>query len=365
MKQPNWGRSPWRISIEIAAAPLPEHCEVAVLGAGLTGLSTAYHLAGRGVSVAVFEAATVGAGSSGRTGAVVLEGTAAGDLPGVGDCIPALEELVRRESIPCRLDLPGCWELVHRLEPGEYRQLFRDGDESLCIRETVPGGTVDASALLSGLARAALHRGSSIHEHAPAQRLEPPGFLVVGERRIEAEHVVIALNAYAPLVLSITDSFSAAVALGVYTRPLPPEALQELGLASGVPFYTIDLPYLWGRPLPDGRIIFGGGLLFPPGEDVTEVDLEGPDATVAFERLEERIRGFHPSLAGVAIEARWGGPIAFRNRGLPILSAHPDLPRVIVTGAYAGHGVALGVRIGQLVAEAIADGKALPDWGKL
>jgi glycine/D-amino acid oxidase-like deaminating enzyme len=67
----------------------------------------------------------------------------------------------------------------------------------------------------------------------------------------------------------------------------------------------------------------------------------------------------------VAIVRRWGGPIAFIPSRAPILSPHPDDPRVVITGGCAGHGVALSFRIGELVAEYLTTGCALPNWGAL
>ena len=103
------------------------------------------------------------------------------------------------------------------------------------------------------------------------------------------------------------------------------------------------------------------GLLIAPRR------MNAPDGAVrdGLCRLETRVRGLHPALARVAITARWGGPIAFRRGAVPILSRLPDAPAVTVCAAYAGHGIALGVRIGQLVSDAIADGTPLPAWGAM
>src|SRR5262249_41643370 len=65
------------------------------------------------------------------------------------------------------------------------------------------------------------------------------------------------------------------------------------------------------------------------------------------------------------VVARWGGPIAFTPQRAPVLGRLPDIPDVIVSAGCAGHGIALGVRVGQLVAEAIVEGVPLPAWGAL
>jgi glycine/D-amino acid oxidase-like deaminating enzyme len=79
-----------------------------------------------------------------------------------------------------------------------------------------------------------------------------------------------------------------------------------------------------------------------------------------FARIEERMRGLHPALAGVAVTHRWGGPIAFRA-GPPVLAELAE--GLIAAGAYAGHGVALSHRVGELAAARMLGGAPLPDWG--
>src|SRR5215831_6877091 len=168
-----WGRPPWRVDAVPPAMPLAARCDVAVVGGGFTGLSAAYHLARRGLRVVLLEASRLGAGASGRTGGIVLEGTAVGPLERVEHCLDALAAVVARERIDCDLRLRGCWELAHRAEPGVRRRLWRDGDAWLCVVDTVLGGTVDPGALVAGLGRAARAAGASLHEDTAVMAIEP------------------------------------------------------------------------------------------------------------------------------------------------------------------------------------------------
>lgn len=365
--QPRWGQPPWRVDYLPPPAPPPRRCDVAVVGGGLTGLSTAYHLARRGARVALFEAGRLGAGASGRTGGIPLEGTAAGALDGVERCLDALAAVVVEAGIACDLDLPGCWELEHRPAPGGPRSCWRDGDRWLCATGTVAGGTLDPGRLVAGLARAAVAAGASLHEHTPVGAIAPekPGRLIAGAAVVQAERIVCALNAYTAGIVPLPVPLHTALTLGVCTSPLPPDALAALGLADGRPFYTLDLPYLWGRPLNDGRLILGAGLVFAETGDLDCIPIDGPGAVAAFAGLVARIAGFHPALAGAALREHWAGPIAFPPDRVPILSRVPGRPEVIVTGGCTGHGIALGVRIGQLIADALAGGAELPAWGAL
>ncbi len=364
---PDWGAPPWQIEAEIPERPLPAQVQACVVGGGFTGLSAALALARRGIDVALLEARRIGAGASGRTGGIALEGTAAGPLEGVGDCLPSLARLVEEADLDCELRLDGCWELAHQTltQRSAARALWRDGEQDLSVVATVAGGMLDPGALLSGLARAAVRAGATIHERAGVRELVPgsPSVVRIGDRVLRADHVVLALNAYTPGLLAAAHDVTPVLTLALATEPLDDATLAGIGLGERLPFYTQDLPYLWGRVLDDGRLMFGAGLAFDPAGALGRIDVCSGEAAAALASLEARVRGLHPALANVDVTSRWGGPIAFRGSRTPLLGRHPEAPGLIVTGAYAGHGVALSVRIGMLAAAAIVDGAALPAWG--
>src|SRR5262249_34411094 len=113
-----WGTPPWTVDVAVPVVPPPSTVDVAIVGAGFAGLATAYELARRGVPVAVFEAGRIGAGASGRTGAIALEGTAAGLLEDADTCLAALARIARETAPDCDLRLDGCWEIAHGEQPG-------------------------------------------------------------------------------------------------------------------------------------------------------------------------------------------------------------------------------------------------------
>src|SRR5262249_35607648 len=199
----------------------------------------------------------------------VLEGTAVGPLERVEHCLDALAAFVAREHIECALQLSGCWELGHHAEPGARRTLWRDGDAWLTIVDTVPGGTIDPGALVAGLGRAAGAAGGGLHEGAAVLAIEPgqPSRLRLAGGTLSADQVVIALNAYTAALLALRIRLGAALTLALCTAPLVAGALAELGVADSIPFYTVDLPYLWGRTTADGRLVLGAVLV--PGGDAS------------------------------------------------------------------------------------------------
>ena len=341
-----------------------------MVGGGFAGLSTAYHLAQRGAHVALLEAATLGAGASGRTGGLVLEGTAAGPLPEVEHCLEAISTVVRDAAIDCELELPGCVQVRHAAQPSGRGPDWRDGEQWIVAADLEPGGTVHPGKLVAGLAAAARAAGAVICESVSVQTIGSSHdgayrLRCSPETEIDAAHVVLTVNAYTPQLVRLPPAFRAALTLALCTAPIDQAGIAALGLADRRPFYTLDLPYLWGRRLHDGRLILGVGLVFPADGDVRSVALEQSDSVEAMQRLESRVHRFHPALAEVPVTHRWGGPIAFRPGGAPILARLPEQPGVIVCGGCAGHGVALSIRLGQLIAAAVLDGATLPDWGAL
>jgi gamma-glutamylputrescine oxidase len=365
-----WGEPPWprgpnlEVPSNLSSFRYPD---VAIIGAGLTGTSAALHFARRGIKAVVFEAGLVADGASGRTGGLVLESTARGPLDEVNTCVAGLERIVAEERIDCDLALPGCWEIEHHKAAPEKMLPWTDADQPVCIMKNVAGGVVQPAALTMGLARAAIRAGAIIYENSRVTRIsfEPDLALEVGGERITPGHIVIATNAWINATLPDTPPLSSCLTFACATEPLDASTLAAIGLDKGIPFYTTDMPYLWGRTISDGQVIFGAGLVFGGPSELENADVREGESREVLERMKRRVRGLHPRLSNVQFSAAWGGPIAFTEGAIPVLGAHPQHPRVLVAGAYAGHGVALSVRAGELMTLAIAENHPLPKWGSL
>jgi glycine/D-amino acid oxidase-like deaminating enzyme len=339
--------------------------DVAVVGAGFTGLATAHYVLQRfpALRVAVFEARQVGAGASGRTGGLVLEDTAVGALPGVENCVATLHELVGTQGIACDLDLGGCWEIGrHKAHP---RSPIRwDDSGTLQVVNFIPGGAFDPRKFLAGLAARVEQAGGHIFEQAAVTGMDTAvrqGIqLKVAGRSVFAERVVFATNAFCLLILGLQDWAGGVHTIAVATAPLTEAAFDAIGWVSRTPFYTLDLPYLWGRVTADGRAVVGAGLV-GRGE-VENARVDGVEASRLFDGLERRIRGLHPTLSQVRITHRWMGPLCFTTDSKPVIASLDDECRVLVATGFGGHGVALSARVGKLLAAVLAGQNVLPSW---
>jgi glycine/D-amino acid oxidase-like deaminating enzyme len=339
--------------------------DVAIVGAGFTGMATAHYVLERFPTwhVAVFEARHVGGGASGRTGGLVLEDTTIGPLPGVEGCIANLQELVRAQNLACDLSVGGCWE-IGRHAPHPCSPIQWDDHGTLQVVNFIPGGAFDPRKFLAGMAGVVQGAGGHIFEQAPVTGLNLVAHrgvrLEVGGKGVYANRVVFATNAFCLPLLGL-DAWAGGVhTIAVGTEPLPDAVFDAIGWATRTPFYTLDQPYLWGRVTAEGRAVIGAGLV--GRGDVENARVDGPEASRLFEGLERRILGLHPALHHVRLTHRWMGPLCFTRDSKPVIASLDDDSRVLVATGYHGHGVALSARVGKLLAAALAGQRRLPAW---
>lgn len=365
-RKPRWGEPPWKVNFQPNESPVPREVDFAVVGGGFTGLAAAAWLRFLDPehSVVLFEAGSLGAGSSGYTGGVALAETAAGELPGLGDVLGGYEEILDALQVDCDLSLPGVWEIGRSGARKDSPIVWKDSGDLRAVR-LVPGGSVNPGKLVAGLGRATERLGAHIFERLRVNEINfgSPLRFSVGGQQVAARKVLLATNAMSLEQSSLINRAQAKFTLALATAPLPAGDLEKPGLASGRPFYTIDLPYLWGRLLGNDRIIFGSGLVhLDHWRDLEQIDIEAGEAADLMRRLERRVRGLHLVLRNVEVTHRWGGPILIADEWKPVFARHPNSPDVIVAGAFSGHGVALSVYLGRWAAETMLGRRSLPDW---
>jgi gamma-glutamylputrescine oxidase len=387
-----WGAPPWTVNFRPRPRPLPDQVDFAIVGGGFTGLSAAAWLRRLAPkkSVLVLEANSLGEGASGRTGGLALADTATGPLPGLGDVLAGYTRILRTLRVDSGLHLRGVYE-VGRSHAAKGSAICWNDSGELKVVRTVPGGAVDPGKVVARLARAAEKGGAQIVEQAEVHAIRyasPPCLQVLRRIRgrmerkaIRASQVLLATNAFSLELAGLRGAVQPKLTLALATASLRPGKLKALGLSSRRPFYTIDLPYLWGRLLESDGIVFGAGLVPMPtsfaalfnksarkrsrafaAPNLYRFDVRKGEAAKCFRRLEARVHRLHPALKSVRITHRWAGPILLTERMRPIFRRHPRSENVIVLAGYNGHGVALSVYLGQWAAEALLGRRSLPDW---
>ena len=331
-----WGNPPWKIDFHATRRLLPSEVDFAIVGAGFTGLSAACHLRQSHPerTTVVFDADCVGAGSSGHTGGMTLAESAAGDLPGLGDVLKGFTEIQRELKIDCDFSLPGTWELGRQHIQKDSPILWNDSG-TLGVVNSVPGGTIDPGKLISGLAQAAERLGAVVFENSRVQKIsyQQPLQLEVARKRIRARQVLIATNAESLELSDLSGGAEPKFTLALATEALTEAQLEHLGLSSRHSFYTVDMPYLWGRPLHGNQVIFGSGLVhLNHWSELHNLNIATGEAGGLMRLLESRVRRLHPVLENVGFTNRWGGPILIADEMKPVFRRHLKSERYNYSG---------------------------------
>ena len=363
--QKNWGNRPWTVEFAPTRRELPPTVDAAIVGGGFTGLAAAAWLKTLAPSktVALFESDTIGAGSSGHTGGVVLAESAVGDLPGLGDVLAGYQEILKTLQVNADLTLPGAHELGRGNPLPNSPFCWKDSGD-LCVVKEVPGGSINPGKVVSALARAAERAGVLLFEHSAVEEVKFSESLRLRSSTglAHATNVLFATNAFALELNGLQGRAQPAFTTAVMTEPLSEDVIARIGLAERKPFYTVDLPYLWGRML-GSSVIFGCGLVFfEDWRGLYTLNVTEGEALEAFERLEKRVRRLHPALQHAKFTHRWGGPICIAEDWKPVFERHPKSKNALVLGAYSGHGVAQSVYLGAWAAEVLLSKRGLPDW---
>jgi len=372
--------------------------EVAVIGAGYTGLAAAYRLAGtHGLDTVVLEANRIGWGASGRNGGFALitlgkvaledriktwglEAARRSIVIGV-EAIETVRELIAKEQIACDAQPDGSFLVAHRpdvvAELREKARLYRDalkypgveflGREQLAEQGYLKGPSAHAALrtanafglhpmkYVRGLALAAMRTGAMLYDRSPVEQWRQEGaehVLVTPTGAVRCRKVVMATNGYTPEGLHpfFRGRLLPAKSNIVVTRPLGDAEWREVGmLTTQVYSDTRKLLFYWRR-LPDDRLLMGGraGVL-----DTS------PGLSARRRRLEAAIAEKWPVLEGVESEYFWHGNVCLSYDLMPHVGTAEGDPSVAYAMAYLGSGVAMSTYSGGLTADLVA-GKNVP-----
>jgi glycine/D-amino acid oxidase-like deaminating enzyme len=384
----------WLTTVEMPTPPphsLPDVADVAVIGAGFTGLSAALALAKRGVKVVVLESETIGWGASSRNGGMVLTGLKLGAnklISAYGrdlarrmyaaslETIDCVERIVKGETIACDFARTGHLEVAcKQAHFDDYARqvevIAREFNHHLRIvpkrdlrteigSDIYYGGMVDEISVglnpagyVSGLGVAAMRAGAEICERTKLERIErqssngAPGFRLTTSRgSFHARNVFVGTSGYTGAATPALQKKIIPIGSFIMTTQVLPEALaRELSPRNRQIYDSKNYLYYY-RLTPDNRMLFGGRAAFFPETDQT--------IRKSAEILRRGMIEVYPQLRDVKVEYVWGGTLDFC---FDIMPHAGQMDGIYFALGYAGHGVAMATWQGQKMAEWIADGK--------
>jgi glycine/D-amino acid oxidase-like deaminating enzyme len=376
------GRAP--LSTDVTA-------DVAIVGAGYTGLWTAYALkrADPSLRIVVCERETVGFGASGRNGgwcSALFAGSRVATARRHGrDAVVAMqramfatideiERVVTAEGIDCDWARGGTIQVATipahlerlREELEDHRSWgfgaddFRalDAQESSTAIGCVPNlgalftphcAAIHPAKLAHGLARTVERLGVTIYEHTAVRSLEP-GRLQTSGGTVQADVVVRATEAFSAEMPGLSRSVAPIYSLMIATEPLPETFWAEAGLATRPTFTDFRHMIIYGQRTADGRFAFGGrGTPYHFGSRIRPEFDSDPRV---FDMLHGTLRALFPAIGDTAITHRWGGAVGVPRDWYP--SVGFDRARGIAwAGGYVGDGVSTTNLAGRTIADLV------------
>ncbi|QBF32459.1 FAD-binding oxidoreductase [Thalassococcus sp. S3] len=363
--------------------------DVAIVGGGFTGLSTALHCAQKSLGAHVLEAHQIGYGGSGRNVGLV---NAAAWLPPAkvreklgqtygprfverfGRAPEYVFSLIEQHQIRCEATRTGTIHAAHA--PSGFKDLQDRHAEWQRLGEPVDlldrsevadligsdvffgglvdrrAGTVNPMAYCRGLARAALGAGAKISTNVRVTGLVRDGDLWIVETdqgQLKARNVVLGTNAYTDdLWPDLKQNFTMINYFQLATKPLGPDAAHILPDRQGL-WDTGQIMFSLRRDAYD-RLVIGS-----MGKIVGDVD-----RGLSHRWARKQIARIFPSLGPVEFEDAWHGQIAMTPDHLPRVHL---LDRGIYTAiGYNGRGITTGTIFGQAMADLLTgmDPKDLP-----
>ena len=384
----------WLTTVEMPISPgqqLPGTSDVAIIGAGFTGLSAALALAKRGAKVVVLEAETIGWGASSRNGGMVLTGLKLGVNELISkygreltrrmyaaslETIDCVERITKEEDIDCDFARSGHLEVackqshfddyarqaevIDREFNHQLRIVPRNQLRSEIGSDAYYGGMVDEvsaglnpARYVAGLAAAAMRAGALICEQTKVQKIEresqngASGFRVTTSRgSLRARNVLVGTSGYTGAATPALRKKIIPIGSFIITTEVLPDALaRELSPRNRQIYDSKNYLYYF-RLTPDNRMLFGGRAAFFPETDQT--------IRRSAEILRRGMISVYPQLRDTKVEYVWGGTLDFC---FDIMPHAGQMDGVYFAVGYAGHGVAMATWQGQRMAEWIAEGK--------
>jgi glycine/D-amino acid oxidase-like deaminating enzyme len=374
-----------------APLPGPRDVDVAVVGAGYTGLWTAYYLLEHDptLRVAVLEREVAGFGASGRNGgwcsalfptswealaarssrdaAVALQRALNGTVDEVvrvaahegidaqvskGGTISLARSPLQRRRAEAEVAHARSWgfgdDHLRLLDAREARDVL-DATDVLGATFSPHCAAVHPARLVRGLARCVERRGALLAEQTPVTAIAPGGVQTpVG--RVRAEVVVRATEGYTASLPGARRDIAPVYSVMVATEPLPASVWERLGLADRTTFNDQRHMVIYGQRTADGRLAFGGR--GAPYRFASRVSAEQERVPSVFAWLHRTLVDLLPEVERAAITHRWAGPLGIARDWWPSVGLD-RASGLAWAGGYVGDGVAASNLAGRTLADLV------------
>jgi glycine/D-amino acid oxidase-like deaminating enzyme len=367
--------------------------DVAILGAGYTGLWTAYYLLERepSLKIAILEKEIAGFGASGRNG-----GGLGSDFPlGPGqfakrygrdaavelqrimwDTVDEVNRVAEKEGFDINFRKGGTIKVargpaqfpnVERMKRNfdalglgdEYKVLDKKETDELAVVANATGSlytkhkaTIHPGKLVRGLARAVERKGATIYEQTEVTDFTTGAYPALHTDRghARAKTIVLAGESYMSRFRKTRRNVLPVYSLITLTEPLSQSDWEEIGWPGDIYLSAVSFMVNYMSKSPDGRLVFGGrGAPYHFGSKIRD-EYDKDDET--HETLRRKAITWFPKMKDVRFTHAWGGPLGWSRDYMPTMSYDPK-EGVAMAGGYTGTGQSPCNIAGRLLADLI------------
>lgn len=356
--------------------------DVVVVGAGLCGVSTAWHLSQSDLKVALIDARGIGHGATGRNAGFILQGTAerynrAIEQMGHSKAREVhafsienhrrMRAVIEQFDIDCEYAQNGSLQLASSAE--EESELIESADLLLADgfdAELLYGSELGEPYLSAGfstgivlpedgeihpvefvcaIAQICRQNGVDIYTNSNIQALNTENGVTLSTANgtLRSEMAILCTNAYLPLLLPEYSNVVHPVRGQMLCTTPQPKIFER-------PIYA-DHGFDYWRQRPDGRIVLGGWRNLDPDSEVGYDETLHPEIQANMLTFLRRFKG----LEHVDVQTKWSGIMGFSSDGLPLIGEVPGQQNLLLGAGFTGHGFGFAWLAGHSLSHMILD----------
>ena len=364
--------------------------DIAIIGGGFTGLSSAYNLSQKfpDKKIVLLEGACCGYGASGRNGGFCDAGVPGlsrfidDNDPEVGrkafDAtlygIKQVRDLVTEHGVDCDFAENGMLEAAMSEEQAAELEKSYEAYKALGLEPTLLhgkdleaeiksplfvagmkfpyGAHLNPAKLARGIKPVVEQAGVEVRERTLVMRITPGKVhrieTEMGE--ISAPTIVLGLNGYSPQIGFFRNRVMPLCNYVIATEPLSKEQWESIGWQNRQGLADMRILFDYSRPTADGRIVIGGSLAPYYANDA----LSSGNYKPAIKLIKKDLFATFPQLEGLRIDHAWGGTMGFTWDFMPSVGVMGEHKNIYYGVAYNGEGVAFAQTAGRIISQLMA-----------